>query len=295
MRRSVKPGQLGTSTVAFFKGTKDNPDTPSAYINRYDPGRRSHPHYHANDQFQIIIEGSGTFGRHRVEPYCVHFSRAYTPYGPLQSDAKEGWAFLVLRANYDGGAYHVPETNEALRKVPNRRPFQITKKVEFPALKQTVSRQDIAELNDDQGLFAHTLTMPPLTRTLTPDPSIGNSLFVVVVKGSLQRDNQQLKAMTIVHLRPGEPAFEIQSGPEGLQAIVLGLPRVAPRNADAITASSKPQYKKWQCALCAFAYDEALGIPDDGIAPGTRWADVPETWSCPDCSASKADFQMVEV
>ena len=39
----------------------------------------------------------------------------------------------------------------------------------------------------------------------------------------------------------------------------------------------------------------AQGMPDDGIAPGTRWEDVPETWSCPDCAANKADFEMVEI
>lgn len=50
---------------------------------------------------------------------------------------------------------------------------------------------------------------------------------------------------------------------------------------------------KWVCVLCGFVYDEALGIPDEGIAPGTRWEDVPEDWSCPHCSASKADFEMV--
>ena len=51
----------------------------------------------------------------------------------------------------------------------------------------------------------------------------------------------------------------------------------------------------WQCVLCAFVYDEAAGMPEDGIAPGTRWADVPENWGCPDCSAKKNDFEMVEV
>lgn len=45
--------------------------------------------------------------------------------------------------------------------------------------------------------------------------------------------------------------------------------------------------------LCAFVYDEALDIPEDGIAPGTRWEDVSETWHCPDCSATKADFTPV--
>jgi rubredoxin len=33
-------------------------------------------------------------------------------------------------------------------------------------------------------------------------------------------------------------------------------------------------------------------MPEDGIAPGTRWEDVPESWSCPDCGATKADFEM---
>jgi len=39
--------------------------------------------------------------------------------------------------------------------------------------------------------------------------------------------------------------------------------------------------KKWQCVVCGFIYDEAEGWPDDGIAPGTRWEDVPEDWVCP--------------
>ncbi|MEY8212685.1 MAG: rubredoxin, partial [Gammaproteobacteria bacterium] len=35
--------------------------------------------------------------------------------------------------------------------------------------------------------------------------------------------------------------------------------------------------------------------PDEGIAPGTAWEDIPEDWSCPDCGASKEDFEMVEI
>ncbi len=53
-------------------------------------------------------------------------------------------------------------------------------------------------------------------------------------------------------------------------------------------------YKKWRCVICDWVYDEALGAPNDGIEPGTRWADVPDSWSCPDCGASKGDFEMVE-
>ncbi len=47
---------------------------------------------------------------------------------------------------------------------------------------------------------------------------------------------------------------------------------------------------KYVCDLCGFIYDEAAGIPDEGIAPGTKWADVPEDWVCPLCGADKSQF-----
>lgn len=51
---------------------------------------------------------------------------------------------------------------------------------------------------------------------------------------------------------------------------------------------------KWECIICGHVYDEAAGDPENGIAPGTAWADVPESWLCPDCGASKTDFVLLE-
>ena len=53
--------------------------------------------------------------------------------------------------------------------------------------------------------------------------------------------------------------------------------------------------KKWKCGVCGFIYDEAIGWPDEGISPGTRWQDIPEDWNCPDCGAIKSDFEMTEI
>jgi rubredoxin len=53
--------------------------------------------------------------------------------------------------------------------------------------------------------------------------------------------------------------------------------------------------KQYQCIVCGFIYDEEKGLPEEGIAPGTRWHDIPEDWECPDCGVSKADFEMVEI
>jgi rubredoxin len=52
--------------------------------------------------------------------------------------------------------------------------------------------------------------------------------------------------------------------------------------------------RQWQCFFCAHVYDEALGDPDHGIAPGTAWEDVPDDWCCPDCGATKADFALLD-
>lgn len=56
-----------------------------------------------------------------------------------------------------------------------------------------------------------------------------------------------------------------------------------------------PEMRTWQCFFCGFIYDESEGCPEDGIAPGTRWEDIPDDWLCPNCGAAKSDFAMMEV
>lgn len=46
---------------------------------------------------------------------------------------------------------------------------------------------------------------------------------------------------------------------------------------------------------CGYVYDEAKGDPAAGIPPGTPWEDVPDTWTCPDCTARKSEFEMTEI
>ena len=52
--------------------------------------------------------------------------------------------------------------------------------------------------------------------------------------------------------------------------------------------------RKWECIVCGWIYDEAKGDPDSGIAPGTRFEDIPDDWVCPDCGVTKDDFQLLE-
>lgn len=56
----------------------------------------------------------------------------------------------------------------------------------------------------------------------------------------------------------------------------------------------RAKMKRYMCVICGLVYEEEQGWPDDGIAPGTLWEDVPLTWKCPECGAGKEDFEMVE-
>ncbi len=49
--------------------------------------------------------------------------------------------------------------------------------------------------------------------------------------------------------------------------------------------------KKYVCKVCGYIYEEAKGIPDEGIAPGTAFEDIPDDWACPLCGVTKEDFE----
>jgi rubredoxin len=51
---------------------------------------------------------------------------------------------------------------------------------------------------------------------------------------------------------------------------------------------------KYECTVCGYVYDPAVGDPDHGIEPGTAFADLPEDWGCPECAAEKDAFELAK-
>jgi rubredoxin len=52
--------------------------------------------------------------------------------------------------------------------------------------------------------------------------------------------------------------------------------------------------KKWECSVCGYIYDPAIGDPDNGVKPGTDFEKLPADWACPECGASREDFVPVD-
>ncbi len=150
-------------------------------------------------------------------------------------------------------------------------------------------------MKDERGLFGYTLTLDPDSKTYAPDPSGGDGQYLIAVKGSLWHGGKEHKSYAVVFVEPKDGPLLVHAGAQGLEAIILNFPKTdrVPTAAAKVVSNATAALKRWQCELCAFAYDESAGLPEDGIAPGTRWQDIPQDWTCPDCGTSKTDFQAV--
>lgn len=297
-RRTERQVPTGTAwRTSFIDPEQDNPASAQAFLVEGTAGRVIKPHFHDHDQYQVVVSGGGVLGKHTLQVNAVHFSRRHTPYGPIVfGDQQLG--FLTLRAHKDGGAQYLddPEKMGKLKTLENRKPWQATEAPKFEAVAEGAAVHPFAELQDDEGLASFSMSVAPNARALAPDPADSNGQYLIIVRGSLHYEGREYRALSVAFVKPQEGRFELVAGAEGLDVLVLHFPRAITQAAAAPqVAKNTPGTRVWQCMLCAFVYDEAKGMPDDGVAPGTPWEDVPETWFCPDCSASKSDFVMAQV
>jgi rubredoxin len=296
IERALEGGKFAWRTN-FMQPDAEDRENPQAFLAECSPERVLPTHFHDHDQFQIFVSGGGTNGKHPIAPFQVHFSRKHTPYGPIVAN-EQGCGFLTLRAQRDPGAQYLPENLDKLKGIEGRQPWQHSVNVEFPHAAGGMAVSALEGIRDDRGLAAHAISIKANAEGIAPDPANSDGQYIVVLGGSLVYEGREHAATTIVWVRPDEGAFRLLAGSRGLEAVALHFPRpelpISETASSAAGADADSDYKVWQCVLCAFVYDEAAGLPEEGIAPGTRWADVPESWGCPDCSAKKADFEMVE-
>jgi flavin reductase (DIM6/NTAB) family NADH-FMN oxidoreductase RutF/rubredoxin len=68
-------------------------------------------------------------------------------------------------------------------------------------------------------------------------------------------------------------------------------PKSAPTYSKEEPAATSQTASNYVCSVCGYVYDPAKGDPDNGVAPGTKFEDVPESWTCPVCGADKSKFE----
>lgn len=94
--------------------------TPQAFLVEQDPHSTILPHYHEQNEFQVVVAGGGRFGRNDVKPVTAHYAGRHTGYGPIESGGEGLWYFS-LRAHTDPGARFLPEWRDRMDKAQPKR------------------------------------------------------------------------------------------------------------------------------------------------------------------------------
>jgi hypothetical protein len=191
---------------------------PDAYIIEQKPLSSGGPHFHFQDEFQIVMSGAGAIGKHAVQAFSVHYAGAYTPYGPIDA-GPDGIAYLTLRARYDPGAQMMPEQRETLR-AGNRKP-----RARFSE-RLHLGRTEEVFVPEADGLAAYHYHVPANGTATGPDPALGGGQFWVVLDGDMHApDGTTLPPRSCVFVSADEPVQRVGApAATSLDVLVVQFP-----------------------------------------------------------------------
>lgn len=209
-----------------FPAPGATPDTPTASFVEQLPHTVIPPHFHAVNQFQVVVEGQGTLGKRAVPPWTVHYTNGFTGYGPLCAGAA-GLAFFTFRNGCDvGGARYFPAGQAFMQPALKR--HHLTGPLVLSSVATLRSRQhvtcDPVLAPEEDGLAAWLLRLGPHMHTHAPDPVHGGGHYLLVAGGMLLHEGTQLPRLSCLYISADAGPFVLQSGAEGLETLLLQFP-----------------------------------------------------------------------
>jgi hypothetical protein len=208
---------------------------PMIYLVDQEPNSTIQMHFHQVDQFQVFVGGSGSMGRHPLAPITVHYTNAFTGYGPL-SAGPDGLQYLTIRAQWDPGLRPLPEAKDERPPAGTFKTRQHTTAalpvasndalLRLPAL----TSHPLFDANDSRSC-AWRLTIPPYRSFESPASRSAPS--VVIVCAGFLEDQRTGGPMSCHFVHAGEAAC-FNSGAAGAELLILQF--------DAQTNANKPDH-----------------------------------------------------
>jgi hypothetical protein len=223
-RNTLKAGEAAPSAEGLY---------PMAFLVEKEAGAVVHPHFHRADQYQVVVQGSGRLGVHDIASVAVHYTDAYSAYGPIIA-AGEGVSWFTLRNAWDSGALYMPEQRRLLRearaKYQHREatcgPLPALSDAELAALTQASGGAVIEETKDGLGTWRYTV---PADGSVTgPDPATGGGQFWLISAGSAAVGNgAMLSVQSCAFVAPEDGAATLFAGSAGADLICMQFPKQA--------------------------------------------------------------------
>lgn len=211
----------------FFGSPSGPKEEPQGFLVEQSPSSVVPPHFHQEDEFQVVVRGTGRLGRNFLQPLTVHYTDAYTGYGPIYADG-EGLCYFTLRARHDPGARFLPESRSLQKKVPRRHLLSGETASPQEAGLQNLEGTRLEEVlaPQEDGLAAWKVRMGPGAADSLPDPKRSGGRYLVVINGSLTHGNTSLPRWSCLFISSGEAPVNLSAGRQGLDALLLQFPRL---------------------------------------------------------------------
>ncbi len=208
---------------------------PMAFLVEKDPHAVVKPHFHQADQYQVVVQGGGRLGTHDVGTVAVHYTDAWSAYGPIVA-ADEGIAWFTLRNAWDSGARYMPAAREQLRaaRAQNFQHREATAPPDAGGLRLPIWRAPtglscatvIAQTPDGMATWRYRL--PAGASVSGPDPREGGGQFWIVLSGAASAGGSALlPPNSCVFVAPDDGGLTVTAGAAGAEALCLQFPMLA--------------------------------------------------------------------
>jgi mannose-6-phosphate isomerase-like protein (cupin superfamily) len=224
-RNTLKQGQTPPEAGSLY---------PMAFLVEKEPHAVTKPHFHEADQYQVIVQGGGRLGTHDVGTVAVHYTDAWSAYGPIVA-ADEGISWFTLRNTWDSGARYMPAAREQLRAARTQNfahreataaPMPVAS-AEQLARTELLSSATVIEQTPD-GMATWRYRLPPGSSVSGPDPHHGGGQFWIVLSGSASAGEAALlPPNSCVFVAPGDGALTMIAGDGGAEALCMQFPVLA--------------------------------------------------------------------
>lgn len=211
----------------WMQGGQDPVLSPTVFLVEQPPGSTLAPHFHAQNQFQVVVSGAGRLGAHEVATGSVHYAGAFTGYGPVVA-GPEGLNYFTLRPVFETGANFIADARDKMVRGPKRhmqgRPLPQASSAELGSLPGPAWLHAIEPQPD--GLAASVCSLPPGGQAEAPAPAASGQ-FQLVMAGAMRHEAGQLEVWESRYLPAGEPGGMLVAGSAGLQVLLLQVPAKA--------------------------------------------------------------------
>ena len=198
---------------------------PQAFLVEQEAGAVVHPHFHFVDQFQVVVAGGGSLGRHPVAPISVHFAAACTGYGPIEPGA-EGLSYFTFRASADEtGAQYLPAARDRMRPLPKRN--VVVDAITLTDAQSLAARVDCVTetlLEKGDGLAVYLLRLAPGKVMVAPDASRGDGVSMLIAGGEILHDGISYSAWSCLYVSRAERSISLTAGTSGAEVLVMRYP-----------------------------------------------------------------------